>query len=240
MDVQAAVFCRFSFFRSRQLLHQFAIPKGRKGKKTMKNNKLRVLVSCALLLAVSAVLSIFPKFKFLPNGGSVTFCSMLPIILASYVFGVKQGLLTAFAFSLIQLITGFSGSGLGPVAFVVELLFDYLVAFTVLGLGGMYRKNSDPRRALALGSLTATVLRFLSHFISGVVVWGEYAEWFFENMSSFGENILSRFSGTALMMLYSAVYNGSYMIPEIIITTIAAVLIAPFAKTLKDRQESVR
>ncbi|MBQ2086392.1 MAG: energy-coupled thiamine transporter ThiT, partial [Oscillospiraceae bacterium] len=81
---------------------------------------------------------------------------------------------------------------------------------------------------------------FLSHFISGVVVWGEYAEWFFENMSSFGENILSRFSGTALMMLYSAVYNGSYMIPEIIITTIAAVLIAPFAKTLKDRQESVR
>ncbi|MBQ4240180.1 MAG: energy-coupled thiamine transporter ThiT, partial [Oscillospiraceae bacterium] len=172
----------------------------------MKNNKLRVLVSCALLLAVSAVLSIFPKFKFLPNGGSVTFCSMLPIILASYVFGVKQGLLTAFAFSLIQLITGFSGSGLGPVAFAVELLFDYLVAFTVLGLGGMYRNNSDPRRALALGALTATVLRFLSHFISGVVVWGEYAEWFFENMSSFGENILSRFSGTALMMLYSAVY----------------------------------
>lgn len=204
----------------------------------MKNKNLRTLVSCALLLAVSTVLSIYPKFKFLPNGGSITFCSMLPVILASYVFGVKNGLLTGFAFSLIQLITGFSGSGLGPVAFVVELLFDYIVAFTVLGLGGLFRNNSDPRRALAAGALTATALRFVSHFISGVAVWGEYAEWFFENMSSFGETVLSKFSGTALMMLYSAVYNGSYMIPEIIITTIAAVLIAPFAKNLKDKHES--
>ena len=203
----------------------------------MKNQKLRTLVSCALLLAVSAVLSVYPKFKFLPNGGSITFCSMLPIILASYVFGVKNGLLTGFAFSLIQLITGFSGSGLGPVAFAVELVFDYIVAFTVLGLGGLFRDGKDPRCALASGTVVATLLRFLSHFISGVVVWGEYAEWFFENMSSFGEAVLSKFNGTALMMLYSAVYNGSYMIPEIIITTIAAVLIAPYAKTLKDKQE---
>ncbi|MBQ5340576.1 MAG: energy-coupled thiamine transporter ThiT [Oscillospiraceae bacterium] len=203
----------------------------------MKNQKLRTLVSCALLLAVAAVLSVYPKFKFLPNGGSITFCSMLPIILASYVFGVKNGLLTGFAFSLIQLITGFSGSGLGPVAFAVELVFDYIVAFTVLGLGGLFRDGKDPRRALASGTVVATLLRFLSHFISGVVVWGEYAEWFFENLSSFGETVLSKFNGTALMMLYSAVYNGSYMIPEIIITTIAAVLIAPYAKTLKDKQE---
>ena len=203
----------------------------------MENKKLRTLVSCALLLAVSAVLSVYPKFKFLPNGGSITFCSMLPIILASYVFGVKNGLLTGFAFSLIQLITGFSGSGLGPVAFAVELVFDYLAAFTVLGLGGIFRDGKDPRRALAAGTVIATLLRFLSHFISGVVVWGEYAEWFFENMSSFGETVLSKFNGTALMLLYSAVYNGSYMIPEIIITTIAAVLIAPYAKSLKDKQE---
>ena len=203
----------------------------------MKNQKLRTLVSCALLLAVSAVLSVYPKFKFLPNGGSITFCSMLPIILASYVFGVKNGLLTGFAFSLIQLITGFSGSGLGPVAFAVELVFDYIVAFTVLGLGGIFRDGKDPRRALAAGTVIATLLRFLSHFISGVVVWGEYAEWFFENMSSFGETVLSKFNGTALMLLYSAVYNGSYMIPEIIITTIAAVLIAPYAKSLKDKQD---
>ena len=204
----------------------------------MKNKKLRTLVSCALLLAMSAVLSIYPKFKFLPNGGSITFCSMLPVILASYVFGVKNGLLTGFAFALIQLLTGFSGSGLGPVAFVVELIFDYIAAFTVLGLGGLFRDGKDPRRALAAGTLLATGLRFLCHFISGVAVWGEYAEWFFENMSSFGETVLSKFSGLSLMMLYSAVYNGSYMIPEIIITTIAAVLIAPFAKKLKDAQES--
>ena len=120
----------------------------------MKNEKLRRLVTCALLLAVSAVLSIFPKFKYLANGGSITFCSMLPIIVASYMYGIRAGLLTGFAFSLIQLITGFSGSGLGPVAFVVELLFDYVVAFTVLGLGGMFRKWENERSALAAGAFT--------------------------------------------------------------------------------------
>lgn len=203
---------------------------------TMKNEKLRRLVTCALLLAVSAVLSIFPKFKFLANGGSITFCSMLPIIVASYMYGIRAGLLTGFAFSLIQLITGFSGSGLGPVAFVVELLFDYVVAFTVLGLGGMFRKWENERSALAAGAFTVTFLRFLSHLISGIVVWGEYAEWFFESLSTFGESIMSRFSGGALVFLYSAIYNGSYMIPEIIITTVAAAIIAPFIKKQMDTE----
>ena len=202
----------------------------------MKNKKLHVLVTCALLLAVSSVLAVFPKFKFLANGGSITFCSMLPIIVISYVFGVKWGLLSSFAFSLIQLITGFSGSGLGPVAFVVELLFDYLVAFTVLGLGGLFRKGNSPKRDLALGALLATFLRFLSHLISGVVVWGEYAGWFFENMGDFGASILEKFSGGLLVFLYSLIYNGSYMIPEMIITTVAAALIAPFVKTLADKE----
>jgi len=203
----------------------------------MQNKKLRVLVTCALLLAVSAVLAVYPKFKFLPNGGSITFCSMLPIIVISYVYGLKQGLLSAFAFSLIQLITGFSGSGLGPVAFVVELLFDYLVAFTVLGLGGLFRNGNNPKRDLALGALVATFLRFLSHLISGIVVWGEYAGWFFENMGAFGQSIMDKFDGGMLVFLYSFIYNGSYMIPEIIITTIVAVLIAPFVRNLRDKAE---
>ena len=204
----------------------------------MKNKKLQVLVTCALLLAVSSVLAVFPKFKFLANGGSITFCSMLPIIVISYVYGIKQGLLSGFAFSLIQLITGFSGSGLGPVAFGVELLFDYIVAFTVLGLGGLYRNGNNVRRDLALGALTATFLRFLSHLISGIVVWGEYAEWFFENMGTFGQSIMDKFSGGMLVFLYSFIYNGSYMIPEMILTTIAAVLVAPFVKNQRDNFEA--
>jgi len=201
----------------------------------MKNKKLQTLVTCALLLAVSAVLSVFPKFKFLANGGSITFCSMLPIIVISYIYGLRWGLLSGFAFSLIQLITGFSGSGMGPVAFVVELLFDYIVAFTVLGLGGLFRADSNPKKGLALGALTATGLRFLSHLISGIVVWGEYAGWFFENMGDFGASIMEKFNGGALVFLYSLIYNGSYMIPEMIITTIAAVLIAPYIKNLANR-----
>ncbi len=203
----------------------------------MKNKKLRTLVTCAMLLAVSSVLCVYPKFKFLPNGGSITFCSMLPIIVASYVFGVKEGLLTGFAFSLIQIITGFSDPGIGPAAFVADLLFDYIIAFTVLGLGGLFRNRENPKSALALGSVTAILLRYISHLISGIVVWGEYASWFFENMSTFGESIMEKFSGFPLAFLYSAIYNGSYMIPELIITTIVAVLAAPYIKSLKDKME---
>ncbi len=197
----------------------------------MSNNssKTKVLVEGALLIAISAVLSIWPKFKFLPYGGSITVCSMLPIILFSYRRGIKWGLLGGLAFALIQTITGFTSSGTGFVPFVFELLFDYLVAFTVLGLGGMFRgKLGSSKKEFVTGTVVAIMLRYLSHFISGYVVWGEYAEWFFGEVGSWGQNILNTMSGNALSAFYSLVYNGTYMIPELIITTIVAAIIFPY------------
>ena len=171
--------------------------------------KTRILAECAILCAISCVLSIYPKFKFLGQGGSITVCSMLPIIIASYRNGIKWGLLTGFAFALFQLITGASLSGLSVGSVIVSLLFDYLIAFTVLGLGGMFRgKLKSPRRELCLGAVAAIALRFVSSFISGFIVFGEYAEWFFGNLGDFGAWALSSFTGTSLSVFYSLVYNA--------------------------------
>lgn len=195
--------------------------------------KTRILAECAILCAISCVLSIYPKFKFLGQGGSITVCSMLPIIIASYRNGIKWGLLTGFAFALFQLITGASLSGLSVGSVIVSLLFDYLIAFTVLGLGGMFRgKLKSPRRELCLGAVAAIVLRFVSSFISGFIVFGEYAEWFFGNLGDFGAWALSSFTGTSLSVFYSLVYNASYLVPEMIITGIVAALLAPAVEKL--------
>ena len=193
-------------------------------------SKTKIIVEAALMVAISAVLSIWPKFKFLPYGGSITVCSMLPIILLSYRRGLKWGFLGAFAFALIQTITGFTGSGMGPLAFIVELLFDYIFAFTVLGIGGLFKgRFSSAKKELVYGSLLALLLRYACHFISGYYVWGEYAEWFFGEAGNWGQIIMSKMSGQALSALYSLVYNGTYMIPEIIVTALVASIIAPYA-----------
>ncbi len=195
-----------------------------------KTSKTKIIVEAALMVAISAVLSIWPKFKFLPYGGSITVCSMLPIILLSYRRGLKWGFLGAFAFALIQTITGFTSSGMGAVAFVVELLFDYILAFTALGIGGIFRnKFNSTKKELVSGSILGLLLRFLCHFISGFYVWGEYAEWFFGEVGTWGQAILSNMSGATLSAFYSFVYNATYMVPEIIFTAIVAYLIAPFA-----------
>ena len=194
----------------------------------MRNKKLLVLVECALLIAVSAVLCEFPKFKFLENGGSITFCSMLPIILISYIYGIKWGMMSSTVFALIQIFTGFSGPGTTAVAFIVVLLFDYLLAFAVLGFGGMFKgKFNNVRLELTAGAAVVIALRFVCHFISGVAVWGEYAEWFFENMGNMGNAILRSCSGFGLSCVYSAIYNGSFMLPELIITCVVAYLAGP-------------
>ena len=92
------------------------------------------------------------------------------------------------------------------------------------------RKVNSTKKELVLGSLFGLMLRFVSHFISGYVVWGEYADWFFGEAGSFGQAILNTVSGPALSALYSLVYNATYMLPEMVITAVVAALIAPYAE----------
>ena len=102
-------------------------------------------------------------------------------------------------------------------------LLDYTLAFTVLGFTGIFKnKIKNPVTSIMAGTLLTTLLRYVCHFISGYILWGSYAEWFFsqEGFYSIGQGILNTFSGHGLALLYSLFYNGLYMLPEIIITTI--------------------
>ena len=172
----------------------------------MKNSKTLTLVEGAVMVALATVLSFIRVYK-LPWGGSITLLSMLPIAVFSIKHGVAKGLGAAFVFSLIQFIQGITdglfGWGLSPIMLVACLFIDYLAAYTVLGVAGMFRKKGAV--GWIAGTMIAVFLRFVCHFISGVVIW-----------KSFGA-LWDGFS-TDNSVLYSLLYNGSYMLPEMIFT----------------------
>lgn len=172
-------------------------------------NKTRILVESAVMIALSTVLSVFAVYK-LPFGGSVTLMSQLPIILIAYRHGTKQGLITGIVLGVVQMILGAKNfsyvSGIG--AMIILAFSDYIAAFGVLGLGGIFRKClNKPALELAFGSVSSSLMRYLCHIISGVTIWSAYAP------------------ETQTVLHYSVVYNASYMIPELIITAAGALAI---------------
>ncbi len=203
------------------------------------NKKTVRLVESALCLAIAVVLELVSKMigLELPFGGTITIASMLPIVLIAYKYGVKWGLLCGFTYSILQICMGLKVvsamflPGEGQMAVwqaICICLLDYVAAYTVLGIGGIFKnKFKKAAPALALGVLVALSARYLIHVISGAIFYGSYAEWFFtqEGFYAIGKQIMSSFSGTGLAIIYSLFYNGLYMIPEIIITTVAALII---------------
>lgn len=206
----------------------------------MKKQKLYWLVESALMIALGIVLELVSKMIIpeMPFGGQVTIVSMLPVILVSWKYGIAKGLVTGFVYSLIEMMLGaktisaaflpVEEDGLGIWGAILMLVLDYIVAYTVLGLASMYKKAIKKNWiSLALGAFTVLVLRYASHIASGYILYGAWAEWFFtqEGFYAWGQTILNKFSGNMLSLVYSVIYNGFYMIPEIIITTIVAAVI---------------
>ena len=107
---------------------------------------------------------------------------------------------------------------------IIVCLIDYVIAYTVLGFGGVFRKRFGAKKAIVLGSILAISLRYIAHIVSGAIFFGTWAEWFFtqDGFPAWGQAILNTFSGDALAIVYSIIYNGTYMIPEIIITAVVA------------------
>lgn len=180
----------------------------------MRNSNLRKLTTSAVLLALAFVLS-YVKVYEMTWGGSVTFLSMLPICMVGIMYGPAYGLGTAFCYSLLQVIQPGSESvfswGLTPGMLVASLLLDYVLAFTVLGLAGIFRKKG--KVGAILGVALVCFLRFLIHFIAGVVLWAK-----FEDFTILGIH------GVNQPVLYSLLYNGAYMVPEIVMTVIGAAI----------------
>ena len=205
-------------------------------------NKTKRITESAMLLALAILLELVSKLFIpeMPFGGQVTLVSMLPVVLISYRHGVKWGLVSGVAYALLEMALGaktvmaafqpgYFGDGTMLLNAIIMCLLDYLVAFTVLGLGGMFRNRiKKPGLSLMCGSLLALGLRYLAHIASGYILFSGWAEWFFtqDGFPAWGASLAASLSPEALGLTYSVVYNGLYMIPEMICTAVVAVLLA--------------
>ena len=175
---------------------------------TQKNKPAVRLAECAVMLALSIVLSFVTILK-MPMGGEITLLSMLPVALISVKYGWKTGITTALLYALFQLVQGVAAGNVFVYietlpGVVVCVLFDYLVPFTLLGLAGVFKKHG--KTGIVLGIAMVIALRFCCHYFTGVYIWGQWAE----DMSKY---------------LYSLLYNGQYMLPECVITCVAAAIL---------------
>ncbi len=155
----------------------------------MSNSNTRVLAEIAIGVALATVLSTI-KVISMPYGGSVTLGSMVPILLIAFRRDVKVGVTAGVTYGLVQMML--DGWFYSPVG----MLLDYPLAFGVLGIAALFKKQP------IIGVVVALAGRFVFHFISGVVFFGMYAP---EGMSP---------------VLYSAIYNGGYIFVEIIISAV--------------------
>ena len=162
------------------------------GHKTVWNTKMMAMG--AVCIALSSVLSMIKIWK-MPQGGSITAASMLPLMLFSYVYGMGPGCLVGALYGVLQFI-------IEPYFLSLpQMLLDYPIAFGMMGLAGLFSKMDNENLGLTAGVVLASVGRFVAAVLSGVIFFAEYA-------------------GDQNPWVYSIVYNGSYMLPECIICVI--------------------
>lgn len=162
----------------------------------------KAIVYGGLCIALSFILS-FIKLYRMPQGGTVTPASMLPLFVYSYIFGPAAGIVAGVAYGILQLIQD------PYIVHWAQLLFDYPLAFGALGLAGFFRKN------LPVGIVAGGLGRFLFHFVSGFAFFASYAP---KGMNP---------------ALYSAVYNATYLGPDLIVCL--AVALIPAVKNAVER-----
>lgn len=196
------------------------------------NSKTFKLVFCALMVAMSFVLDIFSGVLpfHLPFGGDITVFSMVPLVVAAQLFGAGWGLLAGAVFGLIKMVMGLDNFGYvsGITAYAVVFLFDYVLAYAMIGLSGLTRNIKNKAVAGGLGAFIGCMGRFICHFVSGCTVWGEYSQGW-ESPSWISSSLLSP---ELLPYTYSFTYNCIYMLPETILTVIGAAIICQALKRM--------
>ena len=184
-------------------------------------SKVRKLTLSAVMLALGFVLSLVKLWQ-MPLGGEITLLSMLPICFVSIKYGLSWGLGTSFCFSLLMIVRDLAlilGWGLTPGMLAGCFILDYLLAYTFLGVAGLLRKKGPV--GMVLGTVIACALRFVTHFIAGIVLWTNV-----EEFVAFGTSWVNR------PVLYSLCYNGAFMLPETIMTA-AGIAILAFVPVIK-------
>ncbi|MGN1290166.1 MAG: energy-coupled thiamine transporter ThiT [Bradyrhizobium sp.] len=178
---------------------------------TQSKSHLRVRALCegAVFVAIAQVLSYLKLFE-LPNGGSITF-AMLPIFLYCARWGFARGLLASFVFSCLQFIFD-GGFAIGW----ISILGDYILAYTMLGLAGLFSKCKG---GLFIGSVVGSVGRFVVNYIVGATIWAEYMPETFFNMTM------------TTPWFYSFLYNASYIFISLALCLVVeALLYKPLRK----------
>lgn len=182
--------------------------------KNQKKLQTREMAFCSIALALAFVTGTFIKLFPMPMGGSVTLCSMLFISLIGYWYGLRVGLMTAFAYGMLQFVTNPFIIG------IPQVFFDYIFAFGALGLSGLFR---DKKNGLLIGYLVGVAGRFLFSFLSGIIFFHDSCV---EAGTEYG------ISAT----VYSIAYNGAYLGGEALLTVII-ILLPPVAKALKQTKQ---
>ena len=173
---------------------------------------LRRLTESAILLAIATVLSLLQFGSPWPLGGSITICSMLPVVMLAHRYGTRWGIFSAFAYSVLQLLLGMRNVqyATNAITAIGIIMLDYVLAFTVLGFSASFNKLVKDRRwAIVLGIVVTFFFRFLCHYFSGLIIW----EALWPNGLHWAPAV------------WSLAYNGSFMLPETLITSVAAFLL---------------
>ena len=179
----------------------------------MKNSKITVLTECAVMVALAFALS-SAKLYTMPLGGSVTIASMLPIMLIGVKYGTLIGVGTGFIYSLTQIFQALVEGNVFPycetgATLIICVVFDYIRPFTILGLAGMLNNSKifkNQEIAFYVGMISVVLVRFISHFVTGVAIWGQWAP---DGMGKY---------------LYSFLYNGGFLAFDFIICLVCASL----------------
>ncbi|MBR4758885.1 MAG: energy-coupled thiamine transporter ThiT [Lachnospiraceae bacterium] len=177
-----------------------ALVTGNKQKKDGSAKKIsaRQLAFCGSALALAFVVSSVPFLKIhLPMGGAVTLFSMFLICFIGYLYGIRIGLLTAFAYSLLQFWDGASYV-LSP----FQACCDYILAFTALGIAGLWMGKKN---GMMIGYIVGCLIRGLFHSIGGYLYWMDYMPETFPQ---------------SLAAIYPLVYNYSFILAEMVLTLI--------------------
>lgn len=158
----------------------------------------------AICIAMSFALS-YLRIVRMPQGGSITPASLLPLMLYAFMFGAKKGIFAGFIYGLLQALQSPDGV-IHPAQFVL----DFPLAFACMGLAGLFANlkalNKLPQVQFLLGGIIAGLGRFIMHFISGTFAFGAYAP---EGQPAW---------------LYSLGYQAGYVLPDVAIAVVAGAL----------------
>lgn len=171
----------------------------------MKKNSIRFITEVAIFAALGLVLDFISGFyskAIWPMGGSISL-AMLPIFLMAIRHGLSGGLITGLLVGTIQILWGGSG-----VVYPIQTILDYTLAYTLVGVAGIYGNKIKSQETIqgklfyiTNGILLGTVLRTISHILSGYIYFREWTPDYFKTMP----------------LTWSIIYNLGYMVPSLIL-----------------------